>query len=180
MAGALETLCGQAYGAEQYQKLGIYTYCAVLSLTLVCLPVSLLWIYVDKLLTLLGQDPSISFEAGKYSICLIPSLFGYGILQSLVRYFQSQGLILPMLYTSCITLCFHVPVCWVLIFKCELGITGAALSIGLSYWLNAIMLGFYMTYSSTCEKTRISFSKDVFLSIREFFCFAIPSAVMAW
>lgn len=179
MAGALETLCGQAYGAEQYQKLGIYTYCAVLSLTLVCLPVSLLWIYVDKLLTLLGQDPSISFGAGKYSICLIPSLFGYAILQSLVRYFQSQGLILPMLYTSCITLCFHVPVCWVLIFKCELGITGAALSIGLSYWLNAIMLGFYMKYSSTCEKTRISFSKDVFLSIREFFCFAIPSAVMA-
>ncbi|KAG5528045.1 hypothetical protein RHGRI_028846 [Rhododendron griersonianum] len=42
MAGALETLCGQAYGAEQYRKLGTYTYGAILSLILVCLPISLL------------------------------------------------------------------------------------------------------------------------------------------
>ena len=32
MAGAVETLCGQAYGAEQYKKLGIYTYAAIMSL----------------------------------------------------------------------------------------------------------------------------------------------------
>jgi MATE family multidrug resistance protein len=180
MAGALETLCGQAYGAEQYQKLGIYTYCAIFSLTLVCLPVSVLWVFMDKLLSLLGQDASISLEAGKYSIYLIPALFGYAILQSLVRYFQSQGLILPMLFSSCATLCFHVPLCWALVFKFELGITGASLTIALSYWLNAIMLGLYIKYSSACEKTCVSFSKDVFLSMREFFCLAIPSAVMAW
>ena len=45
MASALETLCGQAYGAEQYQKVGVQTYTAIVSLTLVCLPLSLLWIY---------------------------------------------------------------------------------------------------------------------------------------
>lgn len=180
MAGALETLCGQAYGAEQYQQLGIYTYCAILCLTLVCLPVSLLWMFVDKVLALLGQDPSISLEAGKYSIFLIPALFGFAVLQSLVRYFQSQRLIIPMLFTSCATLCFHVPLCWALTFNFKLGIIGAALANGLSYWFNATMLGLYIRYSSACEKTRISFSKDVFRSVREFFRFAIPSAVMAW
>ncbi|KAH7533918.1 hypothetical protein FEM48_Zijuj04G0182400 [Ziziphus jujuba var. spinosa] len=34
MAGALETLCGQAYGAGQYEKLGMYTYSAMISLLL--------------------------------------------------------------------------------------------------------------------------------------------------
>ena len=31
MAGALETLCGQAYGAEQCKKLRIYTNAAIIS-----------------------------------------------------------------------------------------------------------------------------------------------------
>uniref|UniRef100_A0A5B6YMX5 Putative MATE efflux family protein 8-like isoform X2 n=1 Tax=Davidia involucrata TaxID=16924 RepID=A0A5B6YMX5_DAVIN len=178
MASALETLCGQAYGAKQYQKLGIYTYCAIISLIVVCFPVSLLWFFMDKLLTFIGQDPSISYEAGRYSIWLIPALFAYAILQSLVRYFQTQSLILPMLLSSCAVLCFHVPLCWALVYKMELGNIGAALAIGISYWLNVVLLGFYMKYSSSCEKTRVPFSKDVFNSVGEFFRLAIPSVVM--
>ncbi|GKA73234.1 MATE efflux family protein [Tanacetum coccineum] len=63
MASALETLCGQAYGAGQYAKLSTYTYGAIISLIMVCFPISILWIYIDKLLILLGQDPLISAEA---------------------------------------------------------------------------------------------------------------------
>ncbi|KAM3342848.1 hypothetical protein P3S68_027814 [Capsicum galapagoense] len=133
MSSALETLCGQAYGAGQYRKLGTFTYSAIICLFLVCIPVSVLWIFTDKLLILMGQDPSIAAEAGKYAIWLIPTLFAYAILQSFVRYLQAQSLIIPML-------------------------------------INA--------YASACEKTRASFSTDVFLTIGDFFRFAIPSAVM--
>lgn len=178
MAGALETLCGQAYGAEQHQKLGTYTYAAILSLILVCLPVSLLWIFMDKLLVLLGQDPIVSVEAGKYAIWLIPSLFPYAILESMVPYLQTQSLILPMLLCSTVTLSFHIPLCWALVFKSGLGTRGAAVAISLSYWLDVIMLGMYLSYSPACEKSRTSFSRDVFLSIGEFFRFAVPSAGM--
>ncbi|XP_058185282.1 protein DETOXIFICATION 6-like isoform X4 [Rhododendron vialii] len=178
MAGALETLCGQAYGAEQYKKLGVYTYSAIVSLLLVCLPVSVLWIFLDKLLLVLGQDPLISQRAGKYAIWLIPALFPYAILQSLVRYLQTQSLILPMLLCSVATLFFHIPLCWVLVFKLKMGNSGAALTIGLSYWLNVILLGFYVKYSSSVERTRTSFSRDVFLSTEEFVRFAVPSAIM--
>ena len=31
MVSALETLCGQAYGAKQYQKIGVQTYTAIFS-----------------------------------------------------------------------------------------------------------------------------------------------------
>ncbi|GFY86758.1 MATE efflux family protein [Actinidia rufa] len=124
------------------------------------------------------QDPLISAEAGKYAIWLIPSLFPYAILESMVPYLQTQSLILPMLLCSTITLSFHIPCCWALVFKFELGTKGAALAISLSYWVNVILLGIYLKYSSACEKTRASFSKDVFLSIGEFFRFALPSAGM--
>ncbi|KAL7605686.1 hypothetical protein Lser_V15G19803 [Lactuca serriola] len=178
MSSALETLCGQAYGAKQYERVGTYTYGAIISLIFICFPISILWIYIDRLLILLGQDPSISIEARKFSVWLIPSLFPYAILQSITRYLQSQSLIFPMLWTSVVVLVLHVPVCWVLVFKLGLGTAGAALAIGTSYTLNAILLGLYLCYSKSCEQTRVTFSGDVFSSIKEFFRFAIPSAVM--
>ncbi|OMO73326.1 Multi antimicrobial extrusion protein [Corchorus olitorius] len=179
LSGALETLNGQAYGAKQYQKVGTYTYCAIISSLPICLPVCLLWMYMDKLLVLIGQDPEVAVVACRYAMWLIPGLFAYAILQSQIRFFQSQSLVLPILFISLATSCFHIPVCWVLVFKSGLGNTGAALAISISYWFNAILLGLYMRYSSSCEKTRILYLNDVFLSVKEFLKFAIPSAVMA-
>ncbi|XP_048320789.1 protein DETOXIFICATION 12-like [Ziziphus jujuba] len=178
LTSGLETLCGQAYGAEQYQKLGIYTYTSIISLTLVCLPISILWIFTDKILILIGQDPSISEEAQKFSIYLIPNLFFYAILQSFIRYLQTQSLILPMLYSYLASFCLHIPLCWILIFKLKLEVIGAALAINMSSFVNVILLGFYIKYSSACEKARPVFSMEVFSTIKEFFSFGIPSALM--
>nr|XP_025885467.1 protein DETOXIFICATION 14-like isoform X2 [Solanum lycopersicum] len=178
MSSALETLCGQAYGAEEYRKLGIYTNGAIISLLVVCIPVSVLWLFVDKFLILIGQDPLISIEAGKYSSWLIATLFPYAILQALIRYLQTQSLILPMLMSSIAALCFHVPLCWALVFKLNLGSGGAAIAIGLSYWFNVFLLCLYVKYSSSCEKTRLCFTKEVLPSTKEFFHLAIPSASM--
>ncbi|XP_024978471.1 protein DETOXIFICATION 2-like [Cynara cardunculus var. scolymus] len=178
MAGALETLCGQAYGAGQYQKVGTYTYGAIICLLFVCLPISILWIYIDKLLIVLGQDPLISAEARKFSVWLIPALFPYAILQLLMRYLQSQSILLPMLWSSVIILVVHVPICWFLVFWLGFGGAGAALAIGISYTLNAILLGVYVYRSECCENTRVIYSGDVLPSIKEFFRFAVPSAIM--
>ncbi|XP_022759955.1 protein DETOXIFICATION 14-like [Durio zibethinus] len=178
IAGALETLCGQAYGAQQYQKLGTYTYCSMISLILVCIPICLVWIFMDKLLILMGQDPEIAMEAGKYAIWLIPALLAYPLLQSLIRYFQCQSLILPMFLSSCAALCLHIPLCWTLVYKTELGLVGAALSTGLVLWFNVILLGIYMRYSSSCEKSRAINFNNIFLCIKEFFRYGLPSTVM--
>ncbi|GMY18482.1 protein DETOXIFICATION 12-like [Fagus crenata] len=178
MASALETLCGQAYGAQQYGKIGIQTYTAIFSLNLVCLPLSLIWIYMGKFLSFIGQDPLISHEAGKFTMWLIPALFAYATLQPLIRYFQTQSLVKPMLISSCVVLCFHIPLCWILVFKSGLENLGAAVAIGISYWLNVILLGLYMTYSSACKKTLVPISMEIFQGMGEFFRFAIPSAIM--
>lgn len=180
MSTALETLNGQAYGAKQYQNLGIQTYTALFSLILACFPLSLMWIYMSKILTFMGQDPQISQEAGEFSMWLVPALFGYAALQSLVRFFQAQSLIMPLLIGSCITICFHIILSWVLVFKSGLANLGAALSISLSYWLNALLLGLYMKYSSSCAEARVPVSMELFQGIGQFFRLAIPSAFMIW
>ncbi|KAJ6402488.1 hypothetical protein OIU84_014562 [Salix udensis] len=178
LSGGLETLCGQAYGAEQYKKFGSYTYCAIISLIATSIPVSVLWIFMDRLLIAIGQDPDISIVACQYAIRLIPALFAYSILQPLLRYFQSQSLIHPILTSTCAALCFHIPLCWALIYKWQLGNAGAAFAIGASYWLNVTLLALYMVFSSSCGKTRTIYWNDIFSSITKFFHLALPSAVM--
>lgn len=178
LAGGLETLCGQAYGAQQYRKLGVYTYSAMISLTLVCIPISFVWISMQKLLTFIGQDPIISHEAGRYAACLIPGLFGYAILQPLMKFLQTQSLIIPMLLSAITTLCFHIPLCWVFVFKFGFGNIGAAFAISISYWFNVIFLGTYVKFSPLCKSTRVPFSKEALQGIGEFSRLAVPSAIM--
>ncbi|KAL9254757.1 DETOXIFICATION 10-like protein [Drosera capensis] len=178
MAGALETLCGQAYGAEQYQKLGIYTYTAIISLALVSLPLSLIWIFMGKLLPLMHQDPSISQAAGKFSRCFIPALFGYAVFQPLVRFFQTQSLIMPLLISSVLTFCIHIPICWLLVFKSSLGYLGAAFALDISIWLNILFLGLFMRYSVACAKTRATVSMEVLMEIPRVLRLAVPSTLM--
>lgn len=179
MACALETLCGQAYGAEQYEKLGIYTYGGITCLIVLCFPICLIWTFTDKILMLVGQDREISIAARNFSVCLIPKLFAYAVLQPLIRFFQTQSLVLPLLVSSFATLCFQVPLSWVMVFKFELKSMGAALALGISFWFYVFLLSFYIIFSSKCQKTRgATFSRDFLQRIWEFFRLAVPSAAM--
>ncbi|KAJ0900406.1 putative multi antimicrobial extrusion protein [Helianthus annuus] len=178
MSSALETLCGQAYGAQQYTKVGTLTYTAIFSLLIVCIPLAILWRYTGSLLILIGQNPLISHEAGNYLTYLIPALFAYAILQPLVRYFQMQSMLIPMLASSAVALCIHIILCWALVYKTGLGNIGAAVSMGVALWSNVVFLLLYMKYSPSCAKTRSPISVEVFHGMKQFFSFAIPSAVM--
>ncbi|KAK1425686.1 hypothetical protein QVD17_21041 [Tagetes erecta] len=178
MASALETLCGQAYGAEQYRKFGTQTYTAIFSLLLVCIPLSVLWRYTGFILVFTGQNPSISHEAGKFITWLIPALFAYAALQPLVRYFQMQSMLLALLVSSTVAICLHIPLCWVLVYKTGLKNIGAAISMDITLWLNVIFLFLYMKYSPSCEKTRAPVSLEVVRGMKQFFSYAVPSAAM--
>ncbi|XP_010496890.1 PREDICTED: protein DETOXIFICATION 12-like [Camelina sativa] len=175
---ALDTLSGQAFGAKLYRKLGVQTYTAMFCLVLVCIPLSLVWLNMEKLLVFLGQDPAIAHEAGRYAAWLIPGLFAYSALQPLTRFFQNQSLISPLLITSCVVFCIHVPFCWLLVYKSGLGNLGGALAISLSNWLYVFILLSFMFFSSACSETRAPLSMEIFDGIGEFFKYALPSAAM--
>jgi MATE family multidrug resistance protein len=62
MASALDTLCGQAYGGRRYNLLGIYKQRAMLLLTLVSVPLAIIWFYTGEILLLFGQDADIAAD----------------------------------------------------------------------------------------------------------------------
>jgi MATE family multidrug resistance protein len=180
MASALETLCGQAYGAKQYHNLGLHTYRAIVTLLVVCVPLSLLWVFMGEILVLIGQDPLIAHGAGRYIVWLIPGLFANALIQPITKFLQSQSLIVPLLLSSVATLALHVPLCWVLVFRTGMGYTGAALAISVSYWINVAMLVAYIVMSSSCRETRTPPTIKAFRGVGVFLRLALPSALMMW
>ncbi|KAF7827726.1 protein DETOXIFICATION 16-like [Senna tora] len=178
MGSALETLCGQAYGAKQYHMLGVHTQRAMLVLLALTIPLSLIWFYTSDILITLGQQRDISTEAGMFNRWMIPGLFAYGLLQCLNRFLQTQNNVLPMLMSSGVTTLVHVGLCWAFVFGLGLGSKGAALAIGLSNWANVFMLVVYINMSKACAKTWHGLSKEAFNDVLSFTKLAVPSAIM--
>ncbi|KAK6921672.1 Multi antimicrobial extrusion protein [Dillenia turbinata] len=178
MGSALETLCGQAYGAKQYHMLSVHTQRAMLVLLALCIPLAMVWFYTANILTFFGQNREISSEAGKFNQWMIPSLFSYGLLQCLNRFLQTQNVVFPMMVISGITASVHILLCWLLVFKSGLDIRGAALANTMSYWFNVFLLASYIKLSPSCSKTWTGFSKEALCDIFSFLKLAVPSAIM--
>lgn len=180
MASALDTLCGQSYGAKHYQMLGIHMQRAIFVLAIVSMPLAIIWANTRSILVFLGQDHDIAEEAGQYAIAMVPSLFAYRFLQCLVRFLQAQYIVFPMMLCSGITTLFHIPVCWAVVFKSGLGSRGAAFANAISHWLNVLLLACYVGFSTCRAKTWTGFSKEALHNIVTFIRLAVPSAVMLW
>ena len=180
MVGALDTLCGQAFGARQCHMLGIHMQRAMFVLTLVCVPLTLIWAYTGQILMILHQDHQISMEAGLYARWMIPSLFGHAILQCQTRFLQNQNIVFPLMSCSGFTALLHILFCWIFVFKIGLGNKGAALANSTSYWVNALFLALYVKLSPTCKTSWTGFSKETFHDVLKFIRLAVPSAAMVW
>ncbi|PON72284.1 Multi antimicrobial extrusion protein [Parasponia andersonii] len=178
MGSALETFCGQTYGAKQYHMLGVHMQRAMLVLTLMGIPIALLWFFTEQIFSGLKQDPKIAAGAGLYSRWLIPSIFPYGLLQCQIRFLQTQSITLPLLISSGITSLVHVFVCWLLVLRFDFGSKGAALSIAISYWTNVLILAVYINFSAAGRKTWTGFSKEGMKNLLNFLKLGVPSALM--
>ncbi|KAK8455434.1 hypothetical protein SEVIR_4G167500v4 [Setaria viridis] len=178
MASALDTLCGQAFGARQYYLLGIYMQRAMFLLTLVSVPVAVIWFHTGEILLLFGQDPDIAAEAGNYARWMIPAIFGYGLMQCQVRFLQTQNIVMPVMASAGAAAACHLVVCWVLVYGLGLGSKGAALSNAIAFWVNVVLLAVYIRVSSACKETWTGFSMEAFHDALSFFRLGIPSALM--
>lgn len=178
LASGLETICGQAYGAQLYHKLSLYTYRSIIVLLIVSVPIAILWVFIPEVLPLMGQEPQIASEAGKYALWLIPGLFAFSVAQCFSKFLQSQSLIFPMVLSSLITLTVFIPLCWFMVYKVGMGNTGAALSVSICDWVEVTVLGLYIKFSPSCEKTRAPLSWEAFSGLGSFMRLAVPSALM--
>ncbi|XP_076938009.1 protein DETOXIFICATION 19-like, partial [Bidens hawaiensis] len=178
LSGALETLCGQGFGAKLYKMLGIYLQSSCLISILFSILISILWFFTEPILILLKQDPQISKMAAIYLKHLVPGLFAYALLQNILRFLQTQSVVYPLVLCSLIPLVLHIGITFVFVYHTPLAFTGAGMGVSVSLWVAVVMLAGYALFSRRFKETWQGFSVESFDHVFATLKLALPSAAM--
>lgn len=178
MGSAVETLCGQAFGAKKYDMLGVYLQRSTVLLTLTGILLTIVYIFCKPILIFIGQTERIAAAAALFVYGLIPQIFAYAINFPIQKFLQAQSIVAPSAYISAATLVLHLGLSWVVIFKIGLGLLGASLVLSLSWWIIVIGQFVYIVKSEKCKQTWKGFSWMAFTGLPEFFKLSAASAVM--
>ncbi|CAN6174634.1 unnamed protein product [Urochloa humidicola] len=177
MASALETLCGQAYGARQYHMLGIYMQRSWLILLSFAVLLSPMYVFSGRILAALGQPAELSREAGSVAIYFLPAHFMYAVLLPVMTFLQCQLKNWVTAAAAAAVFAVHIAATWLLVSCLGLGIFGVAMAFNLSWATLAVLLVAY-ALGGGCPETWSGFSAAALVDLKEFVMLSASSGVM--
>uniref|UniRef100_A0A453BE42 Protein TRANSPARENT TESTA 12 n=3 Tax=Triticinae TaxID=1648030 RepID=A0A453BE42_AEGTS len=178
MGSAVETLCGQAYGAEKYEMLGVYLQRSTVLLMATGVPLAAMYAFSEPILLLLGQSPEIAGAAAEFAYGLIPQIFAYAANFPIQKFLQAQSIVAPSAYILTASMALHVAMSWVAVYRLGLGLLGASLTLSLTWWVLVAGQFAYIVLSPRCRETWTGFTWAAFADLAGFAKLSAASAVM--
>ncbi|XP_058005276.1 protein DETOXIFICATION 34-like, partial [Hevea brasiliensis] len=176
MGSALETLCGQAFGAGQIELLGVYMQRSWIILFVACFFLLPLYVYATPILVLLGQEANIAELAGKFTIQVIPQMFSLAVNFPTQKFLQAQSKVGFLAWIGFAALIIHIGVLYLFITVFKWGLAGAAAAYDVSAW--GITLAQVVYVVGWCKDGWTGLSWLAFKDIWGFVRLSIASAVM--
>ncbi|GAV83242.1 LOW QUALITY PROTEIN: MatE domain-containing protein, partial [Cephalotus follicularis] len=177
MASALETLCGQAFGAKRYHMLGIYMQRSWIVLFLCCFLLLPFYVFATPILKLLGQPDDVAEMSGVLAIWMIPLHFSFAFQFPLQRFLQSQLKTQVLAWVSLVGLVINILTSWLFVDVFDFGVVGAAIALDISWWFLFFGLFGYTVFGG-CPLTWTGFSLQAFSGLWEFVKLSAASGVM--
>ncbi|KAH6759619.1 MATE efflux family protein [Perilla frutescens var. hirtella] len=177
LAMGMEPICGQAFGAHRFKLLGLTLQRTTLLLLLTSIPIAFLWLNMNKLLLLSGQDHDIAMAAQSYILFSLPDLVAQSFLHPLRIYLRSQSITMPLTYCAAISIILHIPINYFLVTWLGLGIKGIAVA---GVWTNINLVGSLIAYvamSGVYKKTWGGLSTECLKEWRSLLNLAVPSCI---
>lgn len=178
MASAVQTVCGQAYGAKKYAAMGIICQRAIVLHIGASVILTFLYWYSDTVLQAIGQSASIAEQGQVFARGLIPQLYAFAISCPMQRFLQAQNIVNPLAYISVGVFLLHILLTWLAVDVLGYGLLGASLTLSLSWWILTILNGLYIVLSPSCKETWTGLSSKAFKGIWPYFKITAASAVM--
>ncbi|KAL6976448.1 Protein DETOXIFICATION 41, partial [Sarracenia purpurea var. burkii] len=178
MASAVQTVCGQAYGAKRYESMGIICQRAIILHLGAAILLTFLYWYFGAVLEAIGQAEPIVERGRVFARGMIPQLYAFAVSCPIQRFLQAQNIVNPLAYMSLGVLLLHVFLTWAVVYFLDYGLLGAALALGFSWWFLTFLQGLYVLFSPSCNKTWTGFSLQAVHGIWPYFKLTIASALM--
>ncbi|CAI8586740.1 unnamed protein product [Vicia faba] len=149
MASAVQTVCGQAYGAKKYAAMCITLQRAIILHLGAAVILTFLYWFSGDFLILIGQ-----------------------------RFLQAQNIVNPLAYMAVGVFVLHVLLSWLVVYVLDYGLLGASLTLSFSWWVLVLINGLYIVLSPKCKETWTGFTMRAFVGIWPYFKLTVASAVM--
>ncbi|XP_047056148.1 protein DETOXIFICATION 35-like isoform X2 [Lolium rigidum] len=176
MGSALETLCGQAFGAGQVAMLGVYLQRSWIVLTAAALLMVPFFVFAEPLLLAIGQDAAVAHEAARFALYILPGTFSFAVNFPTAKFLQAQSKVLVLAWIGIAGICFHVALTYLVVTVLGWGTPGAAAAYDISLW--AVALGQAAYIIGWCKDGWSGWSMAAFNDMWAFVKLSIASAVM--
>ncbi|KAK8118254.1 uncharacterized protein PG998_006535 [Apiospora kogelbergensis] len=138
---ALDTLASSSFTrSKDKSSLGVLLQRGILVLTCFYAVVVIIWCFSEPLFRALGQPEEICVKSARFLQLLIPGGLGYIWFECMKKYLQAQAIYHPGTYALLITSPLNAFLNWLLIYKLGMGLDGAPIATGISYWLSFLYL----------------------------------------
>ncbi|KAK3303888.1 putative MATE efflux family protein subfamily [Chaetomium strumarium] len=144
---ALDTLASSSFTASKDKgNLGILLQRGIFVLTGFYAVVVVIWCFSEHLFRALGQPESICIHSARFLQLLAPGGLGYVWFECMKKFLQAQGAYRAGTYALMITSPLNAVLNYLFIYTFDLGMYGAPLATGISYWLSFLLLVAYAAF----------------------------------
>ncbi|XP_068645583.1 protein DETOXIFICATION 41 [Aristolochia californica] len=178
MASAVQTVCGQAFGAKKYSSLGIICQKAIVLHLGAAVLLSFIYWYSGSILRAIGQTSEIAEEGQVFARGLLPQLYAFALNCPMQRFLQAQNIVNPLAFIAVGVFLLHLVLTWLAVFVLKYGLLGAALTLSLSWWILVLLTGMYILLSPSCKESWSGFSAKAFTGLWSYFKLTVASACM--
>ncbi|KAF2233229.1 MATE efflux family protein-like protein subfamily [Viridothelium virens] len=144
---AIDTLASVSFtGSKNPHDLGIILQRSFFILGLFYIPICILWACSEPLFKVLGQEDYIAHDSSRFLMVLIPGGLGYVYFEAMKKYLQAQAIMRPGTYVLLITAPINLGLNYLFVYTLGIGLLGAPIATGISYWLSFILLVLYSRF----------------------------------
>ncbi len=144
---ALDTLASSSFtGSQNKHDLGVLLQRGIGVLTILYAVVAVIWGFSEHIFRALGQEEYICVESAKFLQLLIPGGLGYVWFECMKKFLQAQEIYQPGTYVLLITSPLNALLNYLLIYPAGLGLFGAPIATGISYWCSFLLLVAYAAF----------------------------------
>ena len=178
LATAMDTLCSQAYGANNKKMLGVILQRGILILGLISLPIFGIWLMSEPILLAIGQEKDIAHMSAEFIRYSIPGLFPMFLYELMEKYLQTQGIVKPSVYIVICSNIWNVFANWLFIYGLGWGFVGAPIARVTCNWVQCLLMFGYIRFSGVYVDTWDGWSTKCLEKWGQFLALAVPGMLM--
>ncbi|KAJ2767877.1 ethionine resistance protein, partial [Coemansia nantahalensis] len=179
-ASAMDTFCASAFTASTDKTLvGLHFQRGVVAVTLHLVPVSIIFLNMEPLMLLLGQDAEVAALCGDYMRVFLPGVLPWALYECTKRFLQAQGIMRASTVVIMAVAPIHWVNCYLLILSPTfgLGYIGAPLNLTITFWLMFLGIWAYAALSRDARRCWGGWSRDAVSGLGAFYRLAIPAII---